>query len=78
MEILITRTDDWQESYNVWGKAGSAPIEDGDGFFIGNYPIEPDETEIQISWTPPGAGTYAFLVIPVTRREVGIAAQVTP
>lgn len=68
--LVITRADDWTTSYDVWAKHGSIPLEEGDGEFVGNYPIAPDETYIneEIAYDD----TYGFLVLPIRRRSVGV------
>lgn len=69
--IVITRTDNWTNQYDVYAKAGSPPVEDGDGTFIMTAVMEPSDTSISEDWTPPDARTYYFRVIPVYRRESG-------
>lgn len=75
--ISITRGDVWDTSYEVWGKLNAAPTEYGDGFYIGNYPIQPWETGLAIPWVRPAAGRYGFLIAPVQRRELGPFSQIT-
>ena len=69
--ITITRTDDWTESYSVWAKRGAIPLEEGDGIFVANYPIAPDETGVSEEWTPPWTGDTGILVIPIRGRIAG-------
>jgi hypothetical protein len=77
-QILITRGDDWETSYDVWAKPGSAPLEDGDGVFVGNYEILPSETQITVTPAAPIDDTYGVLVLPIIRRSPGIFQVVAP
>lgn len=74
INITITRGDEWEDSYDVWAKLSSVPLEEGDGVYIGNYPIEPNEDSITIAWTgaqDDAVYNYGFRVVPITRREKG-------
>ena len=79
ININIQRASDWDTSYDIWYKLGSSPTEVGDGSFLGNYPIDPDETELIVAWDEPIAGaTYGVLVLPIQRRSPGIPGTFLP
>lgn len=69
--IAITRTDAWTNNYDVYAKANTAPLEDGDGTYIMSGTMLPSDTTIYLSWTAPDDRTYKFRVIPVYRKEAG-------
>lgn len=71
MNITVTKNDAWESSYDLYGKAEGYPLEDGDGVFIGNYTIEPWESSITVSWTPPDSRTWYIRSIPIFRRSPG-------
>lgn len=68
-QINITKTDTWTNQYQVYAKAGSPPVEDGDGTYIMTVDMEPWETSVSETWTPPDLRTYYFRVVPVYQRE---------
>lgn len=73
-QINITRTNAWVNQYDIYYKAGSPPVEDGDGTYMMTAEMEPDEDSVLETWTPPDARTYYFRIIPVYRREASPGA----
>ena len=74
----ISRNDDqWVTSYDVWAKLGGWPIEEGDGVFVGNYTIDPDQDYITVSTSLPSDATWYFAAVSIYRREKGIFAPLT-
>ena len=63
-------------SFLVWGKFHAFPQCDGDGVFVGDMPIEADETEIVFEWTTPNNNTdWKFISAPRFSDQVGIFSQ---
>lgn len=77
MDITITRLFEWDTSYDVYAKATNYPLEDGDGIFVQNVTIEPWETSVMISWTPPDDRTYKIRAVPLFRRSAGFGGPIT-
>jgi expansin (peptidoglycan-binding protein) len=70
--VTITKQSDWDESYDIYYKKGGAPLEVGDGYFGGNFPIKPYQTSITATVTTPVDADYGYLVAPVQSRETFI------
>lgn len=74
--IAIERNgDEWVTSYDVWAKAGSYPQDIGDGVFVGNYPIAPEEDSILEEWETPDTRDYYLSALSIYRRAPGIFFQ---
>jgi len=69
--IIITRGSEWETSYDVWAKSGSIPLEEGDGLFVSNYTISPDQTSITNTPASTYDSTFGYLVVPIIRRQGG-------
>ena len=67
--------DQWVTSYDVWAKAGSYPQFVGDGTFVDNVEMGPDEEYKNYTWTPPTAGTWYYAAVSIYRRSPGIFYQ---
>ena len=76
--VTITRGDAWDTSYDLWAKRGSVPLEEGDGVFLGNYPIAPDKSSVSATPTLPNDGTFGILVVPIRRRQGGPSGTYSP
>jgi hypothetical protein len=68
-QVTITRTSDWDESYDLYYRIGSAPVEIGDGVYEGNHVIRPDQTSITFSVVIPATVIAGFIAAPVQARE---------
>lgn len=76
MNILIERNgDSYVTSYDVWAKQDAYPQGDGDGVYVGNYPIGPDEDAVSEEWTPPNDGAWYIGALSIYRREPGLFFQ---
>ena len=74
--IYIERnSDSYVTSYDVWAKRGSYPQDEGDGVFVGNYTIQPEEAAISEDWTPPNDGTWYFVALSIYNRTPGLFSQ---
>ena len=70
--ILLERNGDaYVTSYDVWAKRLSYPQDEGDGVFVGNYTIQPDEDSITEEWTPPNDGTWYFGALAIYNPHAG-------
>lgn len=78
LNLTITRGNDFDESYEVWGKRGGAPLEYGDGTYIGNYPIQPWEDDITFAVIVPDGVDWGFSATPIQRRDLGLTDTVIP
>lgn len=75
--VTIHRANDFDESYEVWMKRNSVPLEYGDGTYVGNYTILPWETSLSFAViTPPGS--WGFSATQVQRRDLGETGTMTP
>lgn len=70
-QFIITRADAYDTSYEVWAKNGVAPLEYGDGVYVGNYPILPSENDITVFWVAPASGSWVFTATQVRDRIIG-------
>lgn len=75
--VIITRADPWDTAYEIFAKRGAAPLEYGDGIYLGYAPIQPWENAVAFAW-PEGSNAYGFLVAPVQRRDLGVYTQAAP
>lgn len=72
MTVITTyRGDMWTESFDFYAKPTNPPLEDGDGTFIGNVAIEPQDASTSLTWDPPDDRTWYYRVIPIRRRIAG-------
>ena len=69
LNITLTRNDPWTESYDIYVKPNAAPLEDGDGTFIMNLPIEPIATSVSTTWEAPDDRTWYARAVAIWRRE---------
>ena len=66
-------------SFDVWAKYRSYPQCDGDGVFVGNFPIAASESYILEEWTPPnGSANWKLLALGRYMDQIGIPAQIEP
>ena len=70
-QVIITRGDQWDTSYDVWVKRGKVPLEEGDGIFIGNYAITPQATTLSVATTLDQTLRWGTLVVPIRGRIGG-------
>ncbi len=77
LTLLIERGDNsMATSFLVWGAFRRFPQTDGDGVFVGEVEIAPDETEVSTDWdTPNGSANWKFIVAPKFNEIVGIFGQ---
>ena len=75
ISISITRQDPWVESYDLYAKSNTEPLEDGDGIFIMNLPINPIDTSVSTTWTTLDDSAWYIRAIPITRKEAGPGAN---
>ena len=77
LTIIIERgANNMATSFLVWGKKNAYPQCDGDGVFVGDLPIEADETEISYDWTTPNNNiSWRFIAAPKYLDQVGIFSQ---
>ncbi len=75
--IRIERGDNsMATSFLVWGKFRAFPQTDGDGVFVGEVEISPDETEVSFDWdTPNNSADWKFIAAPKYMDQVGIFGQ---
>jgi hypothetical protein len=69
--FIITRSDAYDTSYEVWARSGVGPLEYGDGIYVGNFPILPSEDSIVGTWDAPASGTWVFTATQVQRGVIG-------
>lgn len=66
-------------SYDVWAKFRAYPQNDGDGVYVGNYPIDADVTSVIGEFeTPNGSTDWKFIAIPRFMDQVGLPGQLDP
>jgi hypothetical protein len=77
LTIIIERgANNMATSFLVWGQKNRYPVTDGDGVFVGELPIEADETEISYDWTSPNNSTaWKFIAAAKYLDQVGIFSQ---
>ena len=77
LTIRIERGDNsMATSFLVWGKFRAFPQCDGDGVFVGDIPISPDETSVSYDWDSPNNQTaWYFIAAPRYQDIVGIFGQ---
>lgn len=73
--LTVTRANAYDTSYEVWAKAGSGPLEYGDGIYVGNVPIAPSATSAIIGWTAPAAGVWYFTATQVQNGMLGATGK---
>ena len=69
--FTITRADPYDTSYEVWARAGSGPLEYGDGIYVGNFLILPSEDSIVGAWIAPAPGSWYFTATQVQNGIIG-------
>lgn len=69
--FTITRADPYDTAYEVWARNGTGPIEYGDGFYVGNFPILPHQTTVNGSFSAPAAGSWVFAATQVQNGVLG-------
>lgn len=74
--ITIDREDDFATSFDLYAKSDFYPTEEGDGVFVGNYPIDPDNSSVSAMWTPPAAGTWSFSAVARRGEQRGPMGQI--
>ncbi len=75
--ITIERgTGSMATSFLVWGAFHRYPQTDGDGTFVGEIPIDPDDTSVSYDWVSPNnSASWKFIAAPKTSDIVGIFGQ---
>lgn len=64
-------------SYDVWAKFGAYPECDGDGTYVGNYPIDADETAIYGEFEAANnSDNWRFIAIPKFMDQVGLPGRI--
>ena len=78
-DFLITRpaTDLCTQSYDLWAQAGRYPLQEGDGEYVGNVTIGPNDSSVTQSWTEPDARTWYAIAIPIRFDVRGAPTKVT-
>lgn len=67
--------DQWVTSYDVWAKLGSYPNEEGDGLFVGNVTIPPEDDMVSITLEKDADEDWYFAALSIYRRQPGIFFQ---
>ena len=63
-------------SFLVWGKFRAYPQTDGDGVFVGEVEIAPEDASVTTSWTSPNNSTdWKFIAAPKFNELVGVFGQ---
>lgn len=63
-------------SYDVWAKFGAYPECDGDGTYVGNFPIEASETSVDGEFEATNNSTnWKFIAIPRFLDQIGIPGR---
>ena len=63
-------------SYDVWAKFGTYPECDGDGTFVGNYPIDADESSVTGEFDAANNSTnWKFIAVPRFMDQVGLPGR---
>ena len=77
LTIRIERGDNsMATSFLIWAKFRSFPTTDGDGVFVGDIPISPNETSVSYGWDAPNNQTnWKFIAAPKYQDQVGIFGQ---
>lgn len=73
--IAIVRESPWDDSYDIYARSNGTPIEEGDGVTVGSISILPWQSSVSLMWTPPGAGTWKFLIIPKRWNNTGVGSH---
>lgn len=79
VQFLITRGtgDYYSQSFDIWAQSGRYPLQEGDGTYVANVPIEANATSVSYTWTLPGTGTYYGIAIPIRHEMRGIPVKAT-
>lgn len=76
--VAVNRGDDqWVTSYDVWAKIGAYPMQEGDGTFVGNYPIARSATTVTIQYDRPENENWLFSALPIYNRTPGAFSQLS-
>lgn len=76
ISVAIFRgNDEWVTSYDVWAKLGAYPTQEGDGVFVGNYPVAPDESGVTATLDRPATEDWKFSALSIYRRMPGLFSQ---
>jgi hypothetical protein len=80
LTIVIERgNNSMATSFLVWGAFRRFPQTDGDGVFVGEIDISPDETSVTYEWDTPNNQTdWKFIAAPKYQDQVGIFGQLEP
>lgn len=66
-------------SYDVWAKLGAYPECDGDGTYVGNFPIDADEDEVGGEFDAENnSENWRFIAVPRFLDQVGIPGKIDP
>lgn len=64
-------------SYDVWAKFGSYPECDGDGTYVGNFPIEASEDEVTGEFEATNnSENWRFIAIPRFMDQTGLPGRI--
>lgn len=78
--VLITRptSDLYTQSYDVWAQINRYPLQEGDGQYVGNAEIGPNDTSTSIDYTEPTtSGTWKYIAIPIRFEMRGVPVKAT-
>lgn len=77
LTITIERGEgDMATSFLVWSAYRRYPQCDGDGVFVGQIDIGPDESSVSYDWTTPnGSANWKCIAAPVFQESVGEFSQ---
>lgn len=80
LDFIIERaTGSIVTSYDVWAKFGSYPECDGDGTYVGNFPIEASEDSVAGSFDAANnSENWRFIAIPRFMDQVGMPGRIDP
>lgn len=75
--LVINRAStSYATSFDLWGKVGTYPENDGDGTFIANVTIDADETSVTYEPTIAAPSTYKYIAIPRYLDQVGLPGRI--
>lgn len=63
-------------SFDVWAKFRAYPQNDGDGVYVGEYEVDPDESAVTFDWdTPNGSDDWRLIALPIYLDQVGLPGR---
>lgn len=73
---IINRQGPWDTSYHVYAKSGGYPNESGDGVYAGTATLNPWDSSVSFSWTPPSDGLWYLIAEPISGDVYGPIARI--